>query len=166
MTNSRFYLVIAAMIIIFNSCLSKNMVSYAAVPEPVFCFSTGSARISAGDEWNKVHKVLGKEKASKISAAHNDEGKIVTYIFDSCEIKTLKNLMQQTYIEEIALKEGAKTEEGLRIGQNEKEVMILYPQAVQKAGYYVVEKGNSELVIGCHPEEGVVVSIKYRNKHS
>jgi hypothetical protein len=126
-----------------------------------YTFTTGTAQIEAGQEWNKARKILGKEKASKNLSDFINGGNIVTYIYDDCEIRTAKNIKKKTIIEAIDLTGSAVTEEGLSLGQTPADVKRLYPTAQEEMGLYTAELGDSRILIDCGVDNKRVVSIRY-----
>lgn len=141
--------------------LASSMCTWAAGAKTAYTFTAEKVQMAVGAEAQPVLNSLGK--AEDINVLNNcaNGGKDKVYQYEDFDLYTTQNEAKKTIIQTIVLKNGAATEEGVKLGQTPKEVKAAYPDAVESLGLYTVTLGNSQIIIDCGLKNDKVVDISY-----
>ncbi len=117
--------------------------------------------IQPGQDWDTVHKALGKETSVLTLANCANGGSDQMFSYTDFDVYTTRDTKKNVIISSIELKGQAATEEGLKIGQAPAEVKKLYPSATESYGLYETTLGTVKIVIDCGIKNTAVERITY-----
>lgn len=141
--------------------LSMALGAWGAEKKEAYTYTSGTVQIRLGQDWNEVHKAMGKETAVTTLMNCANGGSDKMYSYPDCDLYTSQNAKKKLVVDMIELKGDAATEEGLKLGQKPADVKKLYPAATESYGLYEVTLGDSKLVIDCGYKNTAVERITY-----
>ena len=151
----------AAVFLTAAAVFSSTVCTWAEAAKTAYTFTADKVQIAVGAEADPVLDSLGKADAVKTLNNCANGGKDKVYQYDDFDIYTTQNEAKKTIIQTVVLKDGAVTEEGVKLGQTPGDVKKAYPDAVESLGLYTVTLGNSQIVIDCGIDNDKVVDIAY-----
>ena len=145
-------------------CAAFSFTALGAAKEEktAYSFTYAEQQVTPGETASAALIKLGDYQDDQVLAnCADDSGTATAYIYSAFDLVTQK-IDGKEVVKEITIhKDGAATEEGLKVGDTPSQVKKLYPSAVGDMGLYTVELGSTRLVIDCGFKDDKVVSITY-----
>ncbi len=133
-----------------------------------FGFTYNGNRYEVGMDAEAAYKTLGEPTGSRDvnNCARGAIRKAYSYGNQDVEVFADLNAAEtKDVIKTITLmSDKVVTEEGLKVGDTEEQILAIYPNAVKGIGGYNVTKGNTELYISINKLRKKIAYITYQEK--